>query len=625
MPGPASRPACRAGLALVATATVALLLLPLSGGSVGAESSAKKTTFTVGITQDIDSLNPFTGIVASAYEMYQLTYDTLTDYGQRDFAAEPSLAESWEASDDGRTWTYTIREGVLWSDGEPLTARDVAYSFNRVMDGRYEKTNFGNYVSSLTSVEAPDDRTVVMKTKTPTPTMLHLFVYILPEHIWKDIDGKAVRSYTNEPGPDGIVGSGPFIVKEHKTGQFIRLEANQNYWRGAPAIDELVFRIFQNEDSLAQALRRGEIDFADDLGSNVFESLDGADGVTTYPARYSGFDEISFNVGAALDDGTPIGNGHPALKDQRVRVALSHAIDTKALTERVLGGHGTPGTSVIPPIYEDLHFDPGADAYAFDPEEAKRLLDEAGYTEGENGVRTMPGGGRELSFRLLGRSNSQTSQQTVQFVAGWLEDIGVKVKTKIVSEDALTEIIGEGTFDMFEWGWVVEPDPDYQLSTFLCVNRSYKDGGSIFANLSDSFFCDDEYDALYDQQKQQIDPAQRAETVKEMQRILYEQAPYVVTFYYDNLEAYRSDRFTGFQPQPEPDGSLLFQYGTHTYRSIRPVTAEDKAKDGKKDQATDEGTSAGLVTGVVVAGGVLLGGLVFLGLRGRRRPESDVE
>jgi peptide/nickel transport system substrate-binding protein len=631
VPGPAHRPvrlvrrAPRVRLtAVVAAATLGLLVvLPLSGGPAGAGSTGK-TTFTVGITQDVDSLNPFTGIVASAYEMYQLTYDTLTDYGQADFAAEPSIAESWDTSEDGLTWTYTIRDGVQWSDGKPLTARDVAYSFNRVMNGKYEQTNFGNYVSSIASVEAPDDRTVVMKTKTPSPSMLHLFVYILPEHIWKDVDGKEVRSYTNEPGPDGVVGSGPFIITEHKKGQFIRLAANENHWRGAPAIDELVFRIFQNEDSLAQALRRGEIDFADDLGSNVYESLDGADGVTTYPARYSGFDEIAFNVGAALDDGTPIGDGHPALKDQRVRVALSHAIDTKTLTERVLGGHGTPGTSVIPPIYEDLHYDPGADTYAFDPEEAKRLLDEAGYTEGPDGVRTMPGGGRELSFRLLGRSNSQTSQQSVQFVAGWLEDVGVEVKTKIVSEDALTEIIGEGTFDMFEWGWVVEPDPDYQLSTFLCANRSYKDGGSVFANLSDSFFCDDEYDALYEQQKQQIDPAERAATVKEMQRILYEQAPYVVTFYYDNLEAYRSDRFTGFKPQPEPDGSLLFQYGTHTYRSIRPVTAEDRAEDGE-DKASDGGTSAGLVTGAVVAGGVVLGGIVFLALRGRRRPEHDVE
>lgn len=623
MPRPELRPRRRAWPALVAATVTAAAMLPAVGGSAGADTEARKT-FTVGITQDVDSLNPFTGIVSSAYEMYQLNYDTLTDYGQKDFAAEPSLAESWDVSDDGLTWTYSIREGVTWSDGEPLTARDVAYTFNRVMNGKYEKTNFGSYVSALSSVEATDDRTVVMKVKRPTPTMLHLYLYILPEHIWKDIDAKEVTDYTNEPGPDGIVGSGPFIVKEHKKGQFVRFERNENYWGEAPKFDELVFRIFSNEDSLAQALRRGEIDFADGLGPNVFESLKDAEGVTTFPAAYSGFDEIAFNVGAALEDGTPIGDGHPALKDQRLRVALSYAIDTGAIVERVFGGYATPGTSVIPSLYKDLHYDPGASTYAFDPEEAKRLLDEAGYTEGPDGIRTMPGGGRKLSFRLLGRSGSQTSEQSVQFVAGWLEDVGIEVRTKIVSEDALTEIIGEGKFDMFEWGWVVEPDPNYQLSTFTCANRSYKDGGSVYANLSDSFFCDEEYDALYAQQAEQIDPAERAETVKKMQQILYEQAPYVVTAYYDNLEAYRSDRFTDFKPQPEPDGSLLFQYGTHSYRSLRPVTAQDKAQGGK-DKASDEGPSTGLVTGVLVGGAVVLGGVVFLALRGRRRPEQDVE
>lgn len=627
------RPRRRAWPAVLAA--LAVSLLPATGGWSGNAAAAEpdRVTFTVGITQDIDSLNPFTGIVASAYEIYQLNYETLTDYGQADFAAQPSLAESWEVSEDGLTWTYNIRSGVTWSDGEPLTARDVAYSFNRVMKGKYEQTNYGSYVSQLTSVEATDDQTVVMKVGSPSPTMLHLGVYVLPEHVWKDIDAKEVTDYTNEPGPEGIVGSGPFVVKEHKKGQFIRLERNERYRGEKPKIDDLVFRVFSNEDSLAQALRRGEIDFADNLGANVYESLDGAEGVTTFPAAFSGFDEIAFNVGAALEDGTPIGDGHPALEDQRVRVAIAHAIDTEALVERVLGGHGTPGTTVIPPIYEDLHYDPGSATYPFDPQEAGRLLDEAGYVKGADGVRTMPAGGpdagRKLSFRLLGRSGAQNSQRTVQFVEGWLEDVGIEVKTKIVSEDALVEIVGEGRFDMFEWGWVVEPDPDYQLSTFTCANRSYKDGGSVFANLSDSFFCDEGYDALYAQQKQQIDPAERAATVQEMQKILYEQAPYVVTFYYDKLEAYRSDRFTGFKPQPEPDGSLLFQYGTYSYRSVRPVTDEDLAKDGGPGNSGaaasgEDGTSAGVVAGALAAGALVAAGLVFLVLR-RRRPEHDVE
>ncbi len=619
--------------AAAAVLVLAVAAVPGTAVTAGAGTKAAagdKVTFTVGITQDVDSLNPFTGIVSSAYEIYQLQYETLTDYGAKDFAAAPALAESWDVSDDGLTWTYHLRDGLTWSDGEPLTANDVAYTFNRVRGGKYEKTNFGNYVSAMTSVEAPDAKTVVMTVKKPTPIMLHLYVYILPEHIWKDVDEKAVKSFANEPGPDGIVGSGPFTVVEHKKGQFIRLEANQSYYKGAPEVDELVFRVFQNKDSLAQALRRGEIDFADDLGSNVFKSLQDADGVTTYDAKYSGFNEIAFNTGAALDDGTPIGDGHPALKDVKLRQALSYAIDPPTLVERVYGGHATPGTSVIPELYTSLHYDPGDTAYTFDPEKAKTLLDEAGYTEGPDGIRTMPAGGRKLSFRLLGRSNSPTSQQTVEFVTGWLEDVGVEVRPKIVSEDALTEIIGEGKFDMFEWGWVVEPDPNYQLSTFTCANRSYKDGGSIYANLSDSFFCDETYDQLYAQQSEQVDPAERAETVKEMQKILYEQAPYVITAYYNDLQAYRSDRFTGFQPQPAPDGSLLFQYGTHSYQNIRPVTADDKATDDTTAngapaaaQDDDEGSSGLAIAGIVIAA-LVLGGVGFL-LARRRRPEHDVE
>jgi peptide/nickel transport system substrate-binding protein len=614
-------------LAALAVLTTGGALALAGAGTAALGATPAKVTFTVGITQDVDSLNPFTGIVSSAYEMYQLNYDTLTDYAAKDFSAVPSLATSWDTSSDGLTWTYHLRPGLKWSDGQPLTANDVAYTFNRVRNGKYEQTNYGNYVAAITSVTATDDTTVVMKVKKPTPIMLHLYVYILPEHIWKNIGEKAVKHYTNEPGPNGIVGSGPFIVMQHQKGQFVRLERNPNYWGTKPKVDELVFRVFTNEDSMAQALRRGEIDFADSLGTNVFKSLQGVTGIKTVDAQYSGFDEIAFNTGAALDNGTPIGDGHPALKDPRVRQALSYAIDTKAITERVYGGHGTPGSSIIPPIYQSLHYDPGSTAYTFDPTKAGQLLDQAGYTKGKNGIRTMPGGGRPLSFRLFGRSNSQTSQQTVQFVAGWLKDIGIAVQTKIVSEDALTEIIGEGKYDMFEWGWVVEPDPNYQLSTFTCANRSYKDGGQIYANLSDSFYCNKQYDALNQQQSEQIDPTQRAATVKQMEKMLYDAAPYVITTYYNNLEAYRSDKFTGFLPQPDPHGSLLFQYGTASYRNIEPVSEATKSGGGggaKTVAADSSGSSGAVIVGVVIAV-IVVAGVVFVVMRNRRRTQSDVE
>ncbi len=624
-----SRAPGRARTWLAATAVLALTALGTtpaagsatatpSGSASGSASAAGEGTFTVGILSDVDSLNPFTGIVAEAYEVWGTMYDTLTGYSVEDFSPTPRLAESWTTSPDGKTWTYTIRAGVTWSDGVPLTAKDVAYTFNRILAGSYEQTNYGNYTANIVKVTAPDDRTVVMTTKVPTPIMTRLAVPILPEHVWSKISENAVKSYANEKD---VVGAGPFVLEERRTGQFIRLRANTEYWDGAPKIDELVFRVYSNADALAQALKTGEVDIADGLDADPFKALQSTPGVVAYPAKYYGFNELSFNTGAALEDGTPIGDGHPALKDKRVRVALSHAVDRNTILDRVLNGTGSVGSTIIPPIYTDLHLEPQTQ-YGFDLAKANQLLDEAGYRKGADGIRTMPDGTKPLTLRLLARQESQASQQAAKFIQGWFKDVGVDVSVKVVAEDNLTEIIGRGEFDMFEWGWVVEPDPDYQLSTFTCDKRSYKDGGDVFANLSDSFYCNTAYDDLYGKQATQVDPAQRAETVKQMQQILYDDAPYVVLYYYDDLEAYR-DEWTGFVAQPK-DGALIFQYGTYSYRNVEKKKATQAAAEDASSDSSSGGSNVALLVGGVVIAVVAFGATGFV-LSRRRRGDMDRE
>ncbi|MBK6885655.1 MAG: hypothetical protein IPH03_03820 [Tetrasphaera sp.] len=169
--------------------------------------------------------------------------------------------------------------------------------------------------------------------------MLHLAVPILPEHIWTKISAKQVTTYKNSP-TDTVkpVGSGPYVLAERKVGQYVRLVANKTYWAGAPHMDELIFRVYASPEALAQALKKGEIDIADSLEANVFDSLKGQPGITTLRSKYSGFNEIAFNVGAALVDGTPIGDGHPALKDKAVRLALATpSISTPSSTGRSAG------------------------------------------------------------------------------------------------------------------------------------------------------------------------------------------------------------------------------------------------------------------------------------------------
>jgi peptide/nickel transport system substrate-binding protein len=568
----------RRAAALLAAGLV-LILGGTNGGPAAADAVAPGlVTFTVGTLNDVDSLNPFTGVVAESREVWQTMYDTLTTTSATDFSPVPALATKWTTSPDGRTWTYTIRSGVTWSDGVPLTAKDVAYTFNRVLRGTYEQINYGSLVAGITRVTAPNDTTVVMRTRAPSPIMLRLAIPVLPEHVWSKIGSEQVTSYRNE---GGAVGSGPFVLTERTAGQSVRLTANKNYWRGAPKIDELVYRVYGNPDALAEALRAGEVDFAGNLDADVWRSLQNVPGIKAYSGTYSGFDELAFNTGAALTNGTAIGDGNPALKNKRVRQALSFAIDREALVERTLNGNGTPGSTVIPPIYAALHHQP-TDPYTFDPIRAGQLLDAAGYPKGGNGRRITPGGD-PLTLRLFARQESTPSQQTARLIQGWFEDLGISITLTVITEDELTERIGQGTFDMFEWGWVVEPDPDHQLSTFTCAKRSYRDGGRVSANLSDSFYCNPAYDRLYAQQAQQINPVQRAATVRRMQQILHNDAPYAVLYDYNDLQAY-STEFTGYVAQAPPDGALLFQYGAWTYLNVRPVAAVRAASQTESDE-----------------------------------------
>ena len=439
--------------------------------------------------------------------------------------------------------------------------------------------------------------------------MDRLYVYILPEHVYSKIDETAIQSYKNEPtGGTPIVGSGPYLVAERRVGQFVRMVANPNFYGGKPAVDEVVFKLYSNPDALGQALRKGEIDYADSLDANVFDSLAGAPNIERKSAVYSEFDELAFNTGAALVDGKPIGDGNPLLKDKRLREAIGWSLDRKTLLEKVYGGHGSVGSTIIPPIYQKWHLTPPNEV-SYDPDKAKSLLDAAGYRVGPDGIRRAADGA-PLKFRLFGRSDSAVSKKAVEYVKRYLADVGIAADVTLISEDALTEKIGQGEFDMFEWDWVVEPDPNYQLSTFTCGSRSYEDGGNVLAGLSDSFYCNPEYDKLFDAQGTETDSAKRIEIVKQMQQLLYDDWPYAVIYYPDDLVAYRTDKFEGFVPQPEPNGAYLFYYGTWTYENLKPTGAGANGQPGG-------GPSPALIGGIVVAALAALGGLAFL-LRRRR-------
>jgi peptide/nickel transport system substrate-binding protein len=452
------------------------------------------------------------------------------------------------------------------------------------------------------SVEAQDDTTVVLRTEEPTSlysgAVPYMYTYILPEHVWSEY-ADAPKSYDNIPN----VGSGPFVIAEYERGQFVRMERNQ-YWNGPePQIDEMIFRIFRNEDAEAEALKQGEIDFGYFDSANVFNSLKGQPNIKTFVGTIPSFDEIAMNTGSAFQEPDPPfqphGDGHPALQDKTVRTAIRMAIDSQEIVDRVLLGYSEPGTTVVPPVtVEGARWVPeGDELIPFDLEGANRLLDEAGYRDADgDGVREMPGGGDPLVLRYYVQTNDQNTTKTAPFVQGWLEDIGIQTEVTAMSSGRLTDEINAGTYDLFHWGWIPDPDPDSILQNWTCGDRP-PDAQTYGDN--DAYYCNPEYDRLYQESRSTLDPERRLELLHELQRTFYEDAAYAVLFYLPYFQAYRTDSFTGYTSQPQPAGDLLAGYSRDAALSIRPIS-EEAAAQTTETRGIPPGVWIGIVAGLIV-------------------------
>jgi peptide/nickel transport system substrate-binding protein len=581
----------------------------------------------IGVTQEIDSLNPFISITRTGTDILRTAFDYLTVYSQKDQQPEPSLAESWDTSSDKLTWTFHMRKGVKWSDGEPLTAKDPAFTFNKMLTDETARTANGSYVAQWESVKATDDNTLVIKTKVPQATMLALDIPIVPEHVWSKMSD--IGAEPEFP----MVGSGPFSVTEFKEAQFVKMKANPNYWRGKPKISDLHFVSYRNADAAVTALQSGQVDLINKLTPTQFDALKNNPDITLNNAQNRRFNEIVINPGAATNDNKPIGNGNPVLKDVKLRQAIATAIDSKTLVDKVWGGYAEEAEGYIPPVFADYAWKPSGDVKRdFDLDKANQMLDDAGYKKGADGIRADKQG-KPLNLRLLAHAEANLDETGGPFIKGWLKDIGINITLEPRSDDQVNEDTTRGDFDIAFSGWNANPDPDYVLSLQTCANRPNAQGKG---GTPDSFLCDQEYDDLYAQQLKEFDPAKRADIVKQMQERLYDQSTLVILGYDNALEAYRKDAFEGFPLQPADGGVIMNQQGYWGYFGATPkgegpvptfdengmmTTSGAQASEAASDSGSNTGLILGIVGGIVVI--LLVGGFLFA--RSRRKTAEDRE
>ena len=584
-------------------------------------SGASKVVFRWGGTLVPSSLNPMVGYLGLDYTFWALAYDIPINFAIKDFSPDfqHSIVTSVDSSDDAMTFTYHFRPGVKWSDGQPFTAADAAWTLNY-----YKDNNSSNYSADLQLMDtatATDDTTMVLTSTSPTSLYsgetVFLYDYILPEHIWGKFqdDYKGAKQETGFPS----VGTGPFIVTNYVKNQYVQLDRNPNYWgidNGmSPHVDQIIYRIYGNQDAEAAALQAGEIDYGDFTSGNILNTLKSR-GLETRGAVTPSLDEIGINTGSGYQTDTtggfkPHGDGNPALQDVVLRQAMRRAVDNQTLVDKVLLGFGTPGVSPVQPDASTGDWKPGPDDpdLSFNIDAANQMLDDAGYTMGPDGVRIDPKTGNPLEFRFYSRATDQNSIDIVPYVKGWMQQIGIKLDAQTISSAKLGNVILAGDYDLFEWGWYPNPDPNAMLNIFTCAQRP--PDANTYRN-SDSYYCNPDYDTLYKQQAS-VKPAERPDIVHQMQAILYRDQPYIVLWYGDSLQAYNSD-WTGFRPQPDPNGDVLAAYGPLSFISIRPVSGTS-AGGG----SSSGGIPAGVWIGILVAAVVIVGGSLML----RRRREAD--
>ncbi|RUV01909.1 ABC transporter substrate-binding protein [Mesorhizobium sp. M6A.T.Cr.TU.017.01.1.1] len=489
-----------------------------------------------------DTMNPFA--TWSSFWPTIYTYDFLVGVDAQRHSDRRGFAKEWSVADDKLTWTFKIWPGMKWSDGQPATARDAAFTYNYLLGsiGKPEELNIGqNSTSGLQQVESVsvvDDETLQVVTKVPTISLLDLPILVVPEHIWKDISYADARStFRNDPP---LVGTGPMIIQEFQQGQFVRLSPNPHFRSGKPAMSGMVFNFFSTADPIAQGLKSGNLNFGFGLTVAQWDDLSKDPHIVCIESRTEQRNYLAFNTVS----GKGAGNTR-ALQDPAFRDAIGYAIDQKTLVDRAFRGHADPGVGLVMPSATEYYSDLSDIRRPFDLAEAGRRLDAAGYRDANgDGVREDKEGAKFQLELITGTSSGalEIPIAAVQLIAGWLEQIGIPVSVTQLDSGALNARTaapakGGGGWDLVVGAGWLSPSPHDLLS----MGSSQAD-----SQYNPALWKNEKFDEFLSEIDRTADLKKSKELVDQAARLIYTDAPYIMLCYPKMLEAYRKDCLKGW-------------------------------------------------------------------------------
>lgn len=485
-------------------------------GNGGGGNGGDANTLTVALDQEPAILN---GLIVGGDLVATSNVWTPIQEGplriQPDFSFAPLLAEEMPevVSEDPLTIEYRLREGLVWSDGEPLTSDDCLFSYE-VVTNEDNQILYPDIHNNIESFETPDERTVRITFSVPDARWMDMLDdQILPRHI---LEGEDFNTRFN----DEVIGSGPYVLEEWRKGQDLTLVRNENYWGEAPAIERIVYRFIPDTNSLKAALQAGEVQFINpppDIG--LIDELEGYNGVTTEVAFGSQWEHLAFNT--------------EVVENPDIRRAFAHAVNRQEIVDEILGGDARPLQSILVPEQEPF-YTPAWEIYEYDPDRARELVEQA---EGQ-------GASTEIEYSTTsGNALRETAQQVIQ---AQMEEVGITLNINNSSaESFFGDRLPSGEFEMGQWAWSSSPEPS--ITTLFSANNVAPDGQNSYRYRSE------EATELMEESDVTIDEDERAELLQQAQEQMAEDCPLVPLFQRPEIYAF-DENLSGPEVNPTVAG-----------------------------------------------------------------------
>ena len=474
-------------------------------GSALAQDSTIEGTVTIPIANNPapDPITSTTGL--SGILLNKQLFGQLVRPSDVDLQPSPDLAESWELSEDGLTYTFHLRSGVTWHNGDPFTADDVKFTFDAILNPDVNAA-FRRNLGPLTGCNVIDESTVELTLSQPYApllTMLGYNIMMMPKNVLEGQDLNSPTDFIASP-----VGTGPYMWKEFVSGDHITLVANTNYWDGAPQIGTCVYKILPDSNTQVAQLRTGEVDLVM-IEPSQADALEGVDGVVVNTATQTNIFYASLNL------------ANPLFEDQKVRQALTYALDRQLIVDQVLRGSGSVATGPISPPM-GWAFPEDQEPFPYDTDQALALLGEAGWAlDGD----TLKKDGEEFSFSIIVDAGNPTRGNIVLALQQYWQQLGMKVEIESLDFNTWYTRSSGTEWDVSMNWWITPPDPD-------ALTSGYAEG------LSSGGYNNPDVNALFDQGRSALTPEERKPIYAQIQQAIYTDQPNIFIAYPNEFRAF---------------------------------------------------------------------------------------